>query len=110
MPAPGTGRRSADALGLLGLARRAGAVITGVDGVRRAVKAGDAELVLLARDAAEGQLQKVRGVLRHTPVPACWAPDRASLGRAVGAAPVSAVAVTVRTFAEPLAQALPRMG
>lgn len=63
-------------------------------------------MVLIARDAAEGQVAKVRGVLRHHPVAVRWVPDRETLGRAVGSGPLSAVAVTVRSFAEPLERAL----
>jgi ribosomal protein L7Ae-like RNA K-turn-binding protein len=97
----------AGALGLLGIARRAGAVIHGVDAVRRGVKSGEVELVVLAADAAEGQLGKVMGLLRHHPVPRRWVRDRAVLGQAVGTAAVSVVGVTKRSFAEPLERALP---
>lgn len=105
---PRSGRDgNADALGLLGIAQRAGAVIQGVEGVRRAVKAGEVELVILAADAADGQLGKVQGLLRHHPVPQRWVRERALLGRAVGAAAMSVVGVTSRSFAEPLQRALP---
>jgi ribosomal protein L7Ae-like RNA K-turn-binding protein len=106
MKAPKRKTRNGDALGFLGLARRAGAVVPGVDGVRRAVKAGEAAMVLIARDAAAGQVAKVEGVLRHHPVPVRWVPDRATLGRAVGSGPLTVVAITDRSFAEPLERTL----
>lgn len=96
-----------DALGLLGIAQRAGAVIQGVDGVRRAVKAGEVELVIVAEDGAEGQVGKVLGLLRHHPVPQRWVSGRVVLGRAVGTAALSVVGIRNRSFAEPLQRALP---
>ncbi len=104
---PAMRRRGPDPVGLLGLARRAGAAVSGTDLVRSAVRDGRARLVILAADAAEGQLGKIRGVLRHHPVPVRWMPDRGQLGAAVGSGPTTAVAVVVSTFAETLAQALP---
>jgi len=96
-----------DALGMLGLARRAGAVVSGTELVRGAVKAGRAHLVIFAADAASGQLGKVEGVLRHHPLPVRWAPDRVALGAAVGSGPLSVVAVSEPSFAETLGRALP---
>lgn len=104
---PGTPPRGADPRGLLGLARRAGAVVVGTDAVRSAVRDGRAALVLFAADAAEGQLGKVQGVLRHHPVPVRWMPDRVALGAAVGSGPTTAVAVVASTFGETLARMLP---
>jgi uncharacterized protein len=97
----------AEGLGLLGLARRAGALIQGTDAVRGAVKAGEAGLVVFASDAADGQLDKVRGVLKHHPVPVRWARSRDVLGGAVGSGPLTVLAVKKGSFAEPLARSLP---
>ncbi len=96
-----------DGMGLLGLARRAGAVVLGTEAVRAAVHADSARLVVFAADAADGQLKKVKGVLRHHPVPVRWVPDRATLGAAVGSGPLAVVAVSGASFAESLARALP---
>jgi ribosomal protein L7Ae-like RNA K-turn-binding protein len=94
-------------MGLLGLARRAGAIVPGTEAVRAALRADAVRLVVFAADAAEGQMQKVNGVLKHRPVPVRWAPDRAALGAAVGSGPLTVVAVSGPSFAEPLARALP---
>lgn len=91
-----------DALRLLGLAQRAGAVETGVEATRRAVREGRAELVLLAADASPGQLRKITALLEHRAVPRRVPGDRISLGTALGGPPLSAVAVTRHEFAEPL--------
>jgi len=102
--------REAEALGLLGLARKAGAVVPGVEAVRRTLRAEEACLVLVARDASEGQLAKVRGILQHRSIPVRWVSDQTALGGAVGMAQLSVVAVTVESFAESLARGLPPVG
>lgn len=78
----------------------------GVEAARAVIREGQAHLVLMAADAADGQLQKIEGLLRHHPVPVRWVSDRATLGRAVGSAPVSVAVITDRAFAEPLGRRL----
>jgi ribosomal protein L7Ae-like RNA K-turn-binding protein len=97
----------ADPLALLGLARRAGKVLQGTDAVRRAVRSGEAALVLLAGDASPVQLEKVRRLLRHHEVPHAVVADRNRLGAALGAGPLSAVAVTDPSLADQLRRRLP---
>ena len=80
-------------LALLGLAKRAGMLEHGIQSTRRAVLDGRAFLVVLARDAAEGQRDKVMKLLRHRVTPNAILGTRRELGKAVGSAPVSAVAV-----------------
>jgi ribosomal protein L7Ae-like RNA K-turn-binding protein len=77
----------ADPLALLGLARRAGKVLQGTDAVRRAVRSGEAALVLLAGDASPVQLEKVRRLLRHHEVPHAVVADRNRLGPPSGRVP-----------------------
>ena len=86
--------------GLLGLARRAGAVVPGVEAVREAIRGGEARVVLFASDAATGQLAKVRRTSATRSVPLATHGDRAGLGSAVGLPPLSALAVTSATLAE----------
>ena len=106
MASTGKGR----ALELLGLAQRAGAVERGVDAARRAVREGRARLVLIAEDASAAQLKKIMGLLEHRTVPHRAAGARGDLGAAVGAPPLSAVAVTRQEFAEPMLRHLPPAG
>jgi hypothetical protein len=49
----------------------------------------------------------VSGVLKHHPVPVRWAPDRVTLGAAVGSGPLAVVAIRGANFAESLGRALP---
>lgn len=89
-----TGKRRTEVLRLLGLARRAGVVVSGTEAVRGAIRQGEARLVLMAEDAAAPQLEKMRRTLINRPIPQACLGDRATLGAAVGRGPVSAVAVT----------------
>ena len=92
--------RASSVYRLLGLARRAGAVAPGTAAVRDAVRSGEARLVLLAADASPAQLDKIRRTMQSRPVPQVSLGDRASLGAALGLAPVSAVAVTSTPLAD----------
>ena len=96
----------AEAFRLLGLARRAGAVVPGTDAARRAVREGEARLILMASDASSVQLGKIRRLLENRSIPQAILGDRATLGAAVGAGSVSAVAVTAETFADELQRRL----
>lgn len=86
-------------LGLLGLAARAGALVTGTEAVRSEVRDGKVQCVLLASDAAPGQRSKLiplldaRGVRHYTGF------SRAELGRAIGRSPASAIGITNAGFA-----------
>ncbi len=93
-------RKTAEALALLGLAMRAGAVARGTDATRRAIQDGSASLVVLAQDASSVQQQKVLRLLAHRETPRASVGSRADLGAAIGSAPVSAIAITAKSFAE----------
>lgn len=58
--------------------------------------------MLLAGDAAPGQVGKLTGLLRARDVPTRIIGDRAALGAAVGAGPLTAVGVTQKGFARRL--------
>lgn len=93
------GHRVPEALQILGLARRAGAVASGTDATRRSIRQGDARLVLMAEDASPAQLDKIKRTMRDRMVPQVFLGDRATLGAAIGRAPVAAVAVTDASLA-----------
>jgi len=99
--------READALRLLGLARRAGGAVPGTAASRRTLRAGDAFLLLTAEDASDTQTKKVLGIARSRDVPHRVVADRSALGRALGTSPVSAVAVTIPTLAHKILEELP---
>lgn len=99
-----------DALGLLGLARRAGAVISGVEATRKALRGGEVRLVLLSVDGSPAQLDRVRVLAGHRKVPVAWISEQEELGRVLGKGPLSAVGVTGSSFAKQLLQLLPPGG
>jgi ribosomal protein L7Ae-like RNA K-turn-binding protein len=74
-------------------------VVRGTDAVRRALRAGEARLVLTAADAAQGQLDKLEGLLRNRDVPRLVSGTREELGAALGSSPLTAVAVTQEGWA-----------
>ena len=78
-----------EVLRLLGLARRAGAVAPGTEAVRRAIREGEAQLILMASDASGVQLKKIRTTLRDRTIPQAVLGDRDALGSAVGRAPAA---------------------
>ena len=97
-----------EALKLLGLARRAGAVVPGVEATRRSLEAGRVQLVLLATDASETQYRKVRALIRRRQVPVRWVSAKDTLGRCVGRSTLSVVGVTRSSFVRLLLERLPR--
>lgn len=97
----GSARRAAArrALDLLGLAMRARGLITGIDAVRRAAREDEVFRVILAEDAAPGQLGKLTPLLEARRVPFHSLFTRDELGAAVGRGEVSAIGITDRNFA-----------
>lgn len=87
---------------LLGLARRAGAIVPGTAAVRDAIRSGEAKLVLLASDASPAQVAKIRRTMAGCPAPEASLGSRNDLGAALGLDPVSAVAVTSAPLADRL--------
>jgi len=91
--------RAARLIALLGLARRAGKLAVGYSAAEQAVKRGERPLVIVARDAGEGQRARiarwepVRGLLAD-------AVDAAELARALGRGKLSVVAVSDPGFVQ----------
>ncbi len=98
--------RRNSALRLLGLAKRAGAVASGIGSVRRAIRDGEALLILMAEDASSVQMNKIRTTKDDESIPRVTLGDRATLGTAVGTSELSAVAITQSSFADRLVEEL----
>ena len=86
-------------LDLLGLAARAGGIITGIDAVRRAARENHVFRVILADDAAPGQQGKLTPLLEARRVPFHTLFTRDELGAATGRGAVSAIGITDSNFA-----------
>lgn len=91
-------------LSTLGLAMRAGKVITGDDTVMKAVRSGDAKLVLLAADAAANAQKKYRDKCSFYKVPLIEQGSRFELGSAIGKVERVVLAVTDAGFADRIAR------
>jgi ribosomal protein L7Ae-like RNA K-turn-binding protein len=80
-------------LAMLGMATRAGAVITGTERVRDAARGGSLLLALVAEDASSNSRGKLVPLLDARGIDYVVKFDRIQLGAAVGRAPLSAVGV-----------------
>ena len=75
-----------NALGLLGLMRRAGKLGTGEAGTRQTVRSGEAKLILLASDASPNAVKRAAGFAAKAGVPMLRLDaDQAALCAAAGA-------------------------
>ncbi|MDZ7779380.1 MAG: ribosomal L7Ae/L30e/S12e/Gadd45 family protein [Gemmatimonadota bacterium] len=92
-------RSRSDVLAILGLARRAGEASGGTEAVRQAVRDGRAKVVVMATDASPTQLKKIRSTIHNRTIPQVFLGDRSTLGAAIGAAPLAAIAVTDASLA-----------
>jgi ribosomal protein L7Ae-like RNA K-turn-binding protein len=89
-------------LQLIGLAARAGALVTGTERVREALRGNSVRFVLLARDGTGSRRDELLAALSAQRIPHAVRYDRAELGAATGRAPLAAIGITV----EPLATRL----
>jgi ribosomal protein L7Ae-like RNA K-turn-binding protein len=96
----------ADALALLGIARRAGAVVKGVDATRRGLRKGEVRLVVVAGDASKTQLLKVVPLAKAGGIPVVRAGEQVKLGAALGEGALSTVGVTGPSFVKQLQELL----
>jgi len=81
----------------LGLARRAGRVVVGVEALKAAARKGRLAVVVVAEDAAENALARVGGEVRA--VERARFGTRDTIGRALGRGAVPIVGVTDRSLA-----------
>lgn len=88
----------------LGLALRAGKLVTGDEGVLDAVRTGKARLVVLAADASENTRKKYRDKCSSYQVPIIEYGTREQLGSSVGKAERVILAITDPGFAQLIAK------
>ena len=89
-------------LGLLGLGLRAGHVLIGVDGVRRALQSGQLWCVVVASDASPRAVEKVVRLAEAQGVPLVAGPEADLIGRQLGRPPVMVAGVRDRALADGL--------
>ncbi len=86
-------------LGTLGLAMKAGRLVSGEFMTERAIRDGDARLVLIADDASDNTKKKFRDSCRYYHVPIIITADKQILGGAIGKRERASMAVTDAGFA-----------
>ena len=86
-------------LSLLGLAAKAGKVVSGEFATENTVKAGKAFLVLAAEDASENTRKKFKDMCTYYNVPFYIIGTKEELGRAIGKEYRASLAVTDENFA-----------
>jgi ribosomal protein L7Ae-like RNA K-turn-binding protein len=89
-----------DLLGLLGLGRRAGGVVIGVDAVRRALQSDQLACVVVASDAGARAMEKVVRLAAGRGVPMVKGPGADEIGARLGKPPVMAVGIRDRALAD----------
>jgi len=94
------------ALSMLGMARRAGAVVTGTESVRNAIRASETGFVVVAADASPTQQRKLLPLLEARRIPYRIRFTRSELGGSVGRAPVTALLVTENGLASRIREML----
>ena len=87
-------------LSSLGMAMRAGKVITGDEIVEKAIRAGKAKLVLIANDASDNTKKKFSDKCNSYNVKLAFTHDRESLGRAIGKFDRVVIAITDVQFSK----------
>ena len=102
------GQLTARALDLLGLARRAGGLVTGYDQVRRTLTAGRAAVLIEASDGARHGRARLGALARDIPVIAHF--DGAALSRSVGRDNVVHAALAPGRLADRFVQESARLG
>ena len=87
---------------LLGLAQRAGKVVSGEELVVKEIQRKNARLVLIANDASDNTRKKITDKATTYKVPVCTVTGRYELGHAIGKVQRVTIAVTDAGFAKKL--------
>ena len=91
-------------LGMLGLAKRAGRVISGEQLCEKAIKSGDSQLIIIACDSSENAKKAITDCCRHYRVQYIEYGSKEELGQFTGSAYRAVVSVNDRNFAQAILQ------
>ena len=87
-------------LSLLGLAKRAGKVVSGEFSTEAAVKSAKAYLVVVSEEASENTKKKFSNMCTYYRVPICFYGNKEELGRCIGQEFRASLAVTDLGFSD----------
>ncbi len=98
------------AFGMIGLAARAGKVVSGSDAVNGAVRSGNVELLIITRDISRNSLEKILRNLPGDKEIACYSfATSEELGDALGKPNRTVAAITDKSFAEGISAILEKI-
>ena len=83
-----------------GLAMKAGLVAAGDSAAAKALKTGEAHLLVLARDTSPAVVKEITPLAEKRSLPVLWWPDKESLGLAVGKSRRGALALLDSGFSK----------
>lgn len=87
-------------LSMVGLAVRAGKVVSGEFMTEKAIKSFDAELVILAKDASENTKKKFQNMCEFYETPLIYYSDKDEIGAAIGKEFRVSLAITDEGFSK----------
>jgi len=93
-------------LSFIGLATKAGKIVSGEFSTEKSVKTGNGFLVVAAEDASENTKKKFRNMCSFYQVPIYFYGDKESLGRAMGKEYRACLAVQDENFAKAIMKEL----
>lgn len=94
-------------LSLLGLATKAGKVVSGEFSTEKAVKSGKGLLVVIAEDASDNTKKKFSNMCRFYEVPLLLCGDKEQLGRCIGKEFRASLAVLDENFTKAIMKNYP---
>lgn len=86
-------------LSFLGLATRAGKLVSGEFVVEKTIKSGEAKLVIIAGDASDNTKKKFTNMCTYRNIPLAFISDRFEIGKVTGKEYRVSVAITDDGFA-----------
>ncbi len=95
---------------MLGMAMKAGKVVSGEFSTEKSVKGGQAQLVLVSEDASDNTKKLFSNMCKFYKVPKCFCGTKQELGCAVGKTMRASLAVTDENFAKAISEKLEQAG
>ncbi|HAA24895.1 MAG TPA: 50S ribosomal protein L7ae [Ruminiclostridium sp.] len=78
----------------IGLAMKAGKLVSGGESCERAIKRGNVYLLIVSEDASDNTVKKFEDACKHRKIPLCRFGEKEAMGRLLGKKIRSVVAVT----------------
>jgi len=94
-------------MGLIGLARRAGKVVTGHELLKKAMIAGELDLLLIAVDTAVATVKELEKLAKEKHIKVIFFSTKEKLGNITGYTASAAVGINDSGFASRLKQIMP---